>query len=108
MKVQSNNLWRDFQLAGKFAELDHSNAEFMQWCIAALKSSAKTHGLDLYDELLKYYTMYYSSDIMKLAVHGKRSLDQMVEWTVAKFSAIKSKGNSVQIRSTHPVSSEFL
>ncbi|KAJ2058510.1 metalloprotease [Coemansia sp. S146] len=73
-----------------------------------LKQGAKDHGIDLHEELLKFYNKYYSSDIMRLTIYGKHSLDQLVELAASKFSDIKSKGDHVQRNLGHPVSAEFL
>ncbi|KAJ2074165.1 metalloprotease, partial [Coemansia sp. S142-1] len=45
---------------------------------------------------------------MKLVVCGNHPLDQLVEWTVSKFSDVKSRGDSVQRSLGHPRSAEFL
>ncbi|KAJ2431154.1 metalloprotease, partial [Coemansia sp. RSA 2531] len=76
--------------------------------IKTLQQGAKDHGLDLHEELLKFYNKYYSSDIMKLVVYGNHTLDQLVEWAASKFSNVKSRGDSVQRIVDHPVSAEFL
>ncbi|KAJ1997902.1 metalloprotease [Coemansia thaxteri] len=44
--------------------------------------------------MTKFYEKYYSADIMRLVVVGNHSLDVLTEWTVSKFSAVKSKGNT--------------
>ncbi|KAJ2862601.1 metalloprotease [Coemansia aciculifera] len=54
-----------------------------------LKQGAKDHGIDLHEELLKFYNKYYSSDIMRLAIYGNHSLDRLVELAASKFSDIK-------------------
>ncbi|KAJ2045482.1 metalloprotease [Coemansia sp. S16] len=45
---------------------------------------------------------------MKLVVCGNHPLDQLVEWTVSKFSDVKSRGDNVQRSLGHPRSAEFL
>ncbi|KAJ2044906.1 metalloprotease, partial [Coemansia sp. S2] len=104
----NNDIWRSYQIGCKLSDPDHPNSKFMIGNIETLKQSAKDHGLDLYEELLKFYNKYYSSDIMKLVVCGNHPLDQLVEWTVSKFSDVKSRGDSVQRSLGHPLSAEFL
>ncbi|KAJ1963722.1 metalloprotease [Dipsacomyces acuminosporus] len=57
-----------------------------------LKLAAERLGVDLREEVVRFYNRYYSADIMKLVVVSNSSLDQMTEWVVAKFSGIASKG----------------
>ncbi|KAJ2746002.1 metalloprotease [Coemansia sp. BCRC 34301] len=104
----NNDGWRCYQLTCKLSSPDHPFSKFMVGSIEALKQSAKDHGLNLHEELLKFYNKYYSSDIMKLVVCGNHSLDQLVEWAVSKFSGIASKGDNVQRVTDHPVTKEFL
>ncbi|KAJ1998694.1 metalloprotease [Coemansia thaxteri] len=80
----------------------------MVGCIESLQQSAETHGLNLHEEMHKFYNQYYSSDIMKLALYGNQELDQLVEWAVQKFSGVKSKGNTVPKLPEHPVGIEQL
>ncbi|KAJ1998929.1 metalloprotease [Coemansia thaxteri] len=62
--------------------------------IQTLRDAANALGLNLRDEMIKFYEKYYSADIMRLVVVGNHSLDVLTEWTVSKFSAVKSKGNT--------------
>ncbi|KAJ2435023.1 metalloprotease, partial [Coemansia sp. RSA 2424] len=104
----NNDFWRFHQLSCNLSNPEHPFSKFMVGSIEALKQSAKDNGLDLHDELLKFHSKYYSSDIMKLVVYGNHSLDQLVEWAASKFSGIKSKGDNVQRILDHPVSAENL
>ncbi|KAJ2024350.1 metalloprotease [Coemansia sp. S85] len=104
----NSDSWRLQHLESKLSDQNHPHSKFMPGNMDSLQQSAKDHGLDLQEELIKFYNKYYSSDIMKLIVCGNHALDQLVEWTVSKFSAIKSKGDNVQRDLGHPVSAEFL
>ncbi|KAJ2485117.1 metalloprotease [Coemansia sp. RSA 2050] len=104
----NSDTWRLQHLESKLSEQSHPRSKFTPGNMDTLQQSAKDHGLDLQEELIKFYNKYYSPDIMKLVVCGNHALDQLVEWSVSKFSAIKSKGDSVQRDLGHPVSAEFL
>ncbi|KAJ2405130.1 metalloprotease, partial [Coemansia sp. RSA 2530] len=104
----NSDSWRLQHLESKLSDQNHPHSKFMPGNMDSLQQSAKDHGFDLQEELIKFYNKYYSSDIMKLIVCGNHALDQLVEWTVSKFSAIKSKGDNVQRDLGHPVSAEFL
>jgi secreted Zn-dependent insulinase-like peptidase len=45
---------------------------------------------------------------MKLAVLGKDSLDQLTQWVVEKFSAIKNKNVPIPIFDGHPLTKNEL
>ncbi|KAJ2256458.1 metalloprotease [Coemansia sp. RSA 455] len=52
-----------------------------------LKGAAKEQGLDLREELIKFYHKYYSADIMHLVVVGNHSLDMLSEWVTSANEA---------------------
>ncbi|KAJ2739228.1 metalloprotease, partial [Coemansia sp. BCRC 34301] len=104
----NNDSWRKSQIACRLCSPGHPYSKFTVGNTETLKQSAKDHGLDLHEELLKFYNKYYSSDIMKLVVCGNHSLDQLVEWAASKFSGIMSNGDNVQRATDHPVTKEFL
>ncbi|KAJ2488560.1 metalloprotease [Coemansia sp. RSA 2050] len=104
----NSDIWRSYSLECKLSSPGHPRTKFMVGSLETLKQSAQDLGLDLHEELLKFYNKYYSSDIMKLVICGNHSLDQLVEWAVSKFSDVKSRGDNVQRDLEHPVSAEFL
>ncbi|KAJ2016300.1 metalloprotease [Coemansia sp. S680] len=106
--LESSEYWRLHQIECKLFSSGHPYSKFKIGNIKTLQQGAKDHGLDLHEELLKFYNKYYSSDIMKLVVYGNHTLDQLVEWAASKFSNVKSRGDSVQRIVDHPVSAEFL
>ncbi|KAJ2446970.1 metalloprotease, partial [Coemansia sp. RSA 2424] len=104
----NDDFWRSSQIKHKLCSSGHPYSKFMIGNTETLKQSAKDNGLDLHEELLKFYNKYYSSDIMKLVVCGNHSLDQLVEWAASKFSDIKSNGDNVERIFDHPISAENL
>ncbi|KAJ2327374.1 metalloprotease, partial [Coemansia sp. RSA 2673] len=68
-----------------------------------LKGAAEELGLDLREELIKFYHKYYSADVMRLVVVGNHSLDVLSEWVASKFSDVKSKGNTRPVVDFHPI-----
>ncbi|KAJ2762187.1 metalloprotease [Coemansia sp. BCRC 34490] len=68
-----------------------------------LKVAALQANVSLADEVRKFYDMYYSASIMKLAVVGNHTLDQLTEWAVSKFSAVKDKGDTSLKLDSHPL-----
>ncbi|KAJ2761000.1 metalloprotease [Coemansia sp. BCRC 34490] len=71
--------------------------------LKTLKAAALQTNVLLADEVCKFYDMYYSASIMKLAVVGNHTLDQLTEWAVSKFSAVKDKGDTSLKLDSHPL-----
>lgn len=46
---------------------------------------------DIRDRLLAFHEQYYSANIMKLAVYGRESLDQLALWVEQLFSVVPDK-----------------
>ncbi|CAN0404255.1 unnamed protein product, partial [Hapterophycus canaliculatus] len=46
-------------------------------------------GVDVRAELLKFHSKYYSSNLMRLVVLGKGSLDELQAMAVEKFSPVR-------------------
>ncbi|KAI8322218.1 hypothetical protein GQ54DRAFT_339488 [Martensiomyces pterosporus] len=76
--------------------------------LETLKVAAEKRGVDLREELIKYYNARYSADIMNLAIVSRHSLDQMTEWAAAMFSPIVSKGDTRSRIEGHPLTADEL
>ncbi|KAJ2499146.1 metalloprotease [Coemansia sp. RSA 1972] len=50
----------------------------------------------------------FEADIMKLTVAGNHSVEQLIEWTVEKFSQVESKGNTKLKYEGHPLDQNAL
>ncbi|CAG8459644.1 11740_t:CDS:10 [Diversispora eburnea] len=64
----------------------HPYSRFASGNLLSLGNNAIEQGIDVRDELLKWYDKYYSANCMKLCVLGCESLDQLTQWVVEKFS----------------------
>ncbi|KAJ2866718.1 metalloprotease [Coemansia aciculifera] len=100
--LQSDS-WRTYQLITGTTNPTHPFSRFSTGNTETLKDAAEELGLDLREELIKFYQKYYSADVMRLVVIGNHSLDVLSEWVTSKFSAIKSKGNTKPIADGHPI-----
>ncbi|KAJ1801195.1 metalloprotease [Coemansia sp. RSA 2399] len=100
--IQSD-MWRQFQLEKELSNHDHPFSMFATGNYQTLSGAAKSMGVDLRERLLEFHSKYYSSDIMKLVVVGRDTLDQMTEWVVSKFSPIPSKGLTKPLFKGHPM-----
>ncbi|KAJ1723579.1 metalloprotease [Coemansia erecta] len=99
-----NDGWRWYALLKRVSNPDHPFSQFGTGTTETLGGSASQLGVSLRDELLKFHQKYYSSDIMNLVVAGNHTLDLLTEWTVSKFSQVRSLGNPKIEHQAHPLS----
>ncbi|KAJ2692765.1 metalloprotease, partial [Coemansia spiralis] len=100
--IQSD-MWRQYQLEKELSSPAHPFSMFSTGNYDTLMGAAKRMGVDLRQRLLDFHAAYYSSDIMRLVIVGRDSLDQLTEWAVAKFSPILSKGLTKPLFKGHPL-----
>ncbi|KAF9955870.1 Insulinase (Peptidase M16) [Mortierella alpina] len=81
---------RIFQIGKHLSSRQHPYWHFGTGNLKTLLDGPLQEGIDVRDELIKFYHKYYSSSIMKLVILGREPLDQLSEWAVEKFSDIKS------------------
>ncbi|KAJ2252563.1 metalloprotease [Coemansia sp. RSA 455] len=98
-----SDLHRFYHLMSSVSNPKHPYSWFSTGNTETLKGTAEELGLDLREELIKFYHNYYSADIMHLVVVGNHSLDVLSEWVTSKFSDIESKGNTRPVVDFHPI-----
>ncbi len=80
-----NDAWREFML---LQTLSHDDSALHRFNCGSLES-LKQEGIR--ETLLNFHKTWYSSNIMKLTVSGKHSLEQLEEWAVKYFSEVENK-----------------
>ncbi|PLW56401.1 hypothetical protein PCANC_03414 [Puccinia coronata f. sp. avenae] len=90
-KNLQNDTWRMFQLDKATSSPNHSFWRFGTGNLKTLVETPKSLGLDIRQELLKFYSKHYSSNVMNLAVLGKESLDDLTKLVVEKFSLVPNR-----------------
>ncbi|CAB4420535.1 unnamed protein product [Rhizophagus irregularis] len=100
--------WRLYQLEKALSNPKHPYSRFGTGNLETLKENPIKQGLNIRDELLKFHEKYYSANIMKLVVLGKESLDQLTQWVIEKFSAIKNKNVPIPTFDGHPLTENEL
>ncbi|KAJ2741432.1 metalloprotease, partial [Coemansia pectinata] len=71
---------RSYRLKAIISNPAHPFSWFSTGNTETLKGAAEELGLDLREELIKFYQKYYSADVMRLVVVGNHSLDVLSEW----------------------------
>ncbi|KAJ2346468.1 metalloprotease, partial [Coemansia sp. RSA 2671] len=73
--------WKRFyQFRARTSNPAHPFSGFSVGNTETLKGATEKLGLDLREELIKFYQKYYPADIMRLTVVGNHSLDVLTEW----------------------------
>ncbi|KAA1068439.1 Insulinase (Peptidase M16) [Puccinia graminis f. sp. tritici] len=90
-KNLQNDAWRIFQLDKATSSPNHSFWRFGTGNLKTLVERPKALGLDIRQELLKFYSKHYSSNVMSLAVLAKEPLEDLTKLVVQKFSLVPSR-----------------
>lgn len=106
-KNLQNDLWRMYQLDKSFTSPMHPYHKFSTGNLKTLGETPKNQGLDIRDELLKFYNKSYSANIMKLCVLGREDLDTMSEWVYELFKDVRNNNCSVPEYSTPLLPAEY-
>lgn len=88
--LQSDN-WRLYQLSRSTTNIKHPYNGFSTGNKATLGDVPLELGLNVRDELIKFYTENYSSNLMTLCILSNESLETLSTWTDELFSEIKDK-----------------
>ncbi|RIA87179.1 Metalloenzyme, LuxS/M16 peptidase-like protein [Glomus cerebriforme] len=99
---------RMHQLERSLSNPNHPYSRFSTGNLETLKENPIKQGLNIRDELLKFHDKYYSANIMKLVVLGKESLDQLSQWIIEKFSAVKNKSIPIPTYDDNPLTENEL
>jgi len=88
--LQSDS-FRLYQLEKSRQNPAHPHSKFFTGNKKTLAEDSKKKGLNLRDELIKFYTQYYSANQMTAAVVGPQSLSDLKEMADAAFSKIPNR-----------------
>lgn len=64
---------------------------YSQFSVGSLETLADRESSSIRDELIQFYDAYYSANIMRLAVLGNESLDELEALVTPMFSAVPNK-----------------
>ena len=96
-KNLQNDLWRIYQLDKSLSNLKHPYHKFSTGNIQTLKQLPESQGLNIRDELLKFYDDSYSANLMKLCIIGREDLDTLAQWTADLFNDVKNKDKPLPV-----------
>ncbi|KAI3412558.1 uncharacterized protein J3R85_017262 [Psidium guajava] len=100
--------WRIGQLRSHLSIEAHPYHKFGTGNRQTLEVQPKAKGIDIRQELIKFYEENYSANLMHLVVYGKVPLDKIQDLVVQKFNAISNDNRSCLHISGQPCSGEHL
>ncbi|PIA15951.1 LuxS/MPP-like metallohydrolase [Coemansia reversa NRRL 1564] len=107
-KNLQSDIWRLQNIHAVLSNANHPYSRFTTGNLMTLRDTSQALNYSLHDQVVDFHKKFYSADVMKLAIVGNYTTDQLVEWAVAKFSDIKSKGDTKPQYSGHPLNSNAL
>uniref|UniRef100_A0A665U7H9 Insulin-degrading enzyme n=1 Tax=Echeneis naucrates TaxID=173247 RepID=A0A665U7H9_ECHNA len=103
-----NDAWRLFQLEKATGNPNHPFSKFGTGNKLTLETRPSKEGVDIRQELLKFHSTYYSSNLMGLCVLGRESLDELTSMVVNLFGEVENKNVPVPEFPEHPFQEEHL
>ncbi len=76
--------------------------------LQTLETRPKELEVDVREELLRFHSTHYSSNLMTLVVLGRESLDELAGWVRGLFAPVVNKNLPVMEYSDHPFSNNEL
>jgi len=90
-KNLQSDTFRFFQLTKARANLGHPFHKFSTGNKQTLLDDTKARGINLRDELIRFYDRYYSANQMTLAVIGPEPIDKLQKMVADGFGQVKNK-----------------
>jgi insulysin len=107
-KNVQNDHWRQFQLYKQLAQPSHPFHKFGSGNLETLKTTPDEKGFDVRTSLLAFHAAHYSSNISKLVVLGKQSLEELQSMVEECFAPMENKNLERNVFDSQPYSSKEL
>ncbi|KAM4032052.1 insulin-degrading enzyme isoform 1-T1 [Anomaloglossus baeobatrachus] len=103
-----NDAWRLFQLEKATGDPAHPFHKFGTGNKLTLETRPTKEGLDVRQELLKFHSTFYSSNLMSICVLGRETLDELTELLVKLFAEVENKNVPVPEFTENPFQKQYL
>lgn len=90
-----NDIWRMYQLDKSLTNPNHPYHKFSTGNLETLNEIPKSKGIDVREELLKFYKNSYSANLMKLCILGREDLDTLSDWAYDLFKEVPNIDRSL-------------
>lgn len=89
-KNLQDDMWRLHQLDRSLSNPDHPVSKFSTGNLHTLGTEPLSRNVDVRERLLEFYNSHYSSNLMKLCIIGRESIEELEQWSVEKFSGVRN------------------
>ncbi|XP_063818112.1 insulin-degrading enzyme isoform X1 [Pseudophryne corroboree] len=103
-----NDAWRLFQLEKATGNPKHPFHKFGTGNRLTLETRPTQEGIDVRQELLKFHSTYYSSNLMCICVLGRETLDELTELLVKLFAEVEHKNVTLPEFPDNPFQKPYL
>ncbi|XP_069609891.1 insulin-degrading enzyme isoform X2 [Ranitomeya imitator] len=103
-----NDAWRLFQLEKATGDPQHPFHKFGTGNKLTLETRPTKEGVDVRQELLKFHSTFYSSNLMSICVLGRETLDDLTELLVKLFAEVENKNVPVPEFTENPFQEQYL
>jgi insulysin len=100
--------WRFYQVIKDLCDPEHPFSGFGTGNLKTLKQVPEQLGLNIRDVLVDFHSKYYSSNVMKLVIVGKESLEVLQGYATEMFSGIPNKNIEAPRFGINPMKKESL
>ena len=107
-KNQQTDVWREMQLKKSLSRPDHPFHNFGTGNLATLRDGPRDANIDLRARLLDFHATHYSSNLMRLVIIGRESLDVLETMATTCFQDAANKQIERPIYEENPYRAEDL
>jgi secreted Zn-dependent insulinase-like peptidase len=91
-KNLNSDVHKRSQVLRHTANLNHAYARFSTGTLATLLTDPRARGEDPSAVVREFYDRHYSAGLMRLAVYGRETLEELAEIVAAKFGNVRDIG----------------
>ena len=99
----TNETFRILEVMKYLSSPEHPNHHFYTGNIESLGVVPKENGIDIRSAIIDFYKTHYSANLMRLAVYGKESLDELQSMVISRFSQIPNHNFQLEPLSNRPL-----
>ncbi|KAH7641203.1 insulin-degrading enzyme-like protein [Dermatophagoides farinae] len=100
--------WRSLQIKKSLGSPKHDFYKFNIGNYETLRDLPNSSGINIRDELFKFYEQWYSANTMCLCVYGKETAEELTEMVSNLFTSIKNKNIKSPNWTIHPYGADSL
>lgn len=100
--------WKICHVTKSLCRADHPLARFSMGNMETLKVIPERKGINVRERMIEFYRTFYSANIMKLAVYGKDSLDDLERMVKDRFSNIVNRNVKIPELLGSPIDPEHM